>query len=82
MIDELDAKTKAKIKLEGEKLEYILQYGNRLEKIIAVSGIGFVFNMLWISRWRFKGKWFSLIFSTVKSDIYKAKLIWNRKVLN
>jgi hypothetical protein len=81
MIDELDAKTKAKVELEAKKLEYVLQYGNRLQKIIAVSGIGFALRMLWISRWKFKGNWVRLIPLTIKDDIYKAKLIWERKVL-
>ncbi len=81
MIDELDAKTRAKIELESKKLEYILQYGNSLQKICAVIGIGFVFKMLWLSRWKFKGKWMSFIPMTVKDDWDKARLIWRRKVL-
>jgi hypothetical protein len=81
-MDGLDARTKAKIGLESKKLEFVLQYGNRLQKIIAVSGVEFVFKMMWLSRWRFKGKWVNLIPMTIKDDMYKAKLIWTRKVLN
>jgi hypothetical protein len=86
MINELNAETKKKIEKQTKRAEYILEHGNRIQKILLVCDPSTELKMMWLTgglklflnkiTWKY-------LWSLIRYDYWdKAKLIWDRKVLN